>query len=224
MNELEARRLLLADPRHLSDELRDAIAREPALGEFRDELLALDARAHAALTEAPLPHGLADRLVLRARFGGSPPIRLAIAAAVAAAAIMLPWHFIESPSDELAMLDHVRESTWELGDNPGVAPAAARAALAQVGVRLADSTYRIRHLGHCVVAGRESRHFTIDGPTGIVSFVILPASKQPLAADSLRKDNLVAVYEQRGGVLLGAFSGSGMDGAALRQLMKGVIT
>jgi len=86
------------------------------------------------------------------------------------------------------MLDHVRESTWELGDNPGVAPSAARAALAQVGVRLADSTYRIRHLGHCVVAGREGRHFTIDGPTGIVSFVILPASKQPLAADSLRKD------------------------------------
>jgi RNA polymerase sigma factor (sigma-70 family) len=83
MTELEARRLLMADPRRPSPELREEIARHPALAEFHDQLLDLDRRTHAALTEAPLPHGLADRLVLGARYRRVPKARLAIAAAIA---------------------------------------------------------------------------------------------------------------------------------------------
>lgn len=224
MNELEARRQLLADPRHLSPELRDTIAGLPALDDFRRDLLDLDERVHTALTEPALPHGLADRMVLRARYGGTPRVRLAIAAALAAAAIMIPWHFVQPDSDELAMLDHVRESTWELGDDPGVSQGVVRASLNELGVRLADTTFRVRHLGRCVVAGREGRHFTIDGPQGIVSFVILPGSREPVVTDSLRKGDTVAVYEQRGDVLLGAFASSSMERGALRKLMKGVLT
>ena len=222
MNELEARRLLLADPRHLSPELRDEIARQPALAEFRQELLELDRRAQAALTEAPLPHGLADRLVLGARFGVVPKARLALAAAVAAAAIMIPWHFARPASDEVAMIEHVRDSRWELGDNPGVPHGLVRASLAELGVRMADSSYRIRHLGHCVVAGREGRHFTIDGPQGVISFVALPASTGALDRESMRVGDTLGVFEKRGDVLLGAFSGAAIDSASLRTLMKGV--
>ncbi len=224
MNELEARRHLLADPRDLSPELRDTIARQPALDDFRGDLLDLDERVHAALTEPALPHGLADRMVLRARYGGAPRVRLAIAAAIAAAAIMIPWHFVQPYSDELAMMDHVREGIEELRDDRGVSRGIVRASLGELGVGIADSTYRVRHLGRCVVAGREGRHFTIDGPQGIVSFVILPASRESAVTESLRKGDTVAVYEQRGDVLLGAFASSSMERAALRKLMKDVLT
>lgn len=224
MNELEARRQLLADPRHLSPELRDALAERPALRDLRDELLELDGRVRHAVTDAPLPQGLADRLVLGARYRPVPRVRLAIAAAAAAVAIMMPWHSAEPYGDELAMLDHVREGVEELRDNRGVPQGILRASLDELGVGLADSTYRIRHLGRCVVAGRQGRHFTIDAPQGVVSFVILPASRGPLVAESLRKGDTVGVYEQRGGLLLGAFASSAMDRAALRELMKGVLT
>jgi len=224
MTELEARRLLMADPRRPSPELREEIARHPALAEFHEQLLDLDRRTHAALTEAPLPHGLADRMVLGARYRPVSKARLAIAAAIAAAAIMIPWHFAGPASDEFAMMDHVRDSRWELGDNPGVSQGIARASLAELGVGLAKSSYRIRHLGHCIVAGRQGRHFTIDSPQGVISFVVLPASTGSLAKDSLREGDTVGVFEKRGDILLGAFGNSAMEGAALRRLMKGVFT
>jgi hypothetical protein len=224
MNELDARRQLLADPRHLTPELSDAIAERPALGALRDDLLDLDERVQAALTEAPLPHGLADRMVLGARYSGAPKVRLAIAAAVAAMAITVSWHYVQPPSDEVAMLDHVRESVEELRDNRGVSQGIARASLSELGVGLADASYRIRHLGRCVVAGRQGRHFTIDGPEGVVSFMVLPASRGEVVTDSLRKGDTVAVYERRGDVLLGAFTSAPMEGAALRKLMKHVLT
>jgi hypothetical protein len=224
MNELEARRALLADPRHLSPELRDAIAERPALADLRNELLDLDERVRQVVTGAPLPDGLADRLVLAARYRRAPKVRLAIAATVAALAIMIPWHFFQPYSDEVAMLDHVRDGIEELRDDSGVPQGIVRASLNELGVGLANSTFRIRHLGRCVVAGRQGRHFTIDGPEGVVSFVILPASRGSLATDSLRKGDTVAVYEQRGDLLLGAFTSAPMERAALRKLMKGVLT
>jgi hypothetical protein len=75
-----------------------------------------------------------------------------------------------------------------------------------------------------VVAGREGRHFTIDSPQGVISFVVLPASTDSLAKDSLREGDTVGVFEKRGDILLGAFGSSAMEGAALRRLMKGVFT
>src|SRR5260221_13478667 len=104
MNELEARRHLLADPRDLSPELRDTIARQPALDDFRGDLLDLDERVHAALTEPALPHGLADRMVLRARYGGAPRVRLALPAADPAGATMASLPFVLRFCEERATL------------------------------------------------------------------------------------------------------------------------
>ena len=224
MNELEARRLLLSDPRHVSPELREAIAERPALADLRDELTQLDERVRDELTRAPLPDALADRMVLAVRYRGIPKVRLALAAAAAALAVALPLTFLPAYGDEVAMLDHVRESAWELRDNAGVPGGVVRASLAEVGVDLADSAIRVRHLGHCVVAGREGRHFTIDGRDGVISFIVLPASEGMLFADSVRKGETVGVFERRGGVLVGAFGSSTMQRAELRQLLKGVLT
>src|SRR5258706_15625117 len=105
MNELEARCHLLADPRDLSPELRDTIARQPALDDFRGDLLDLDERVHAALTEPALPHGLADRMALRASYGGGPGAPLALAGAGRAAALTLPSRFVQPFRDTLPIPD-----------------------------------------------------------------------------------------------------------------------
>jgi len=223
MTELEARRLLLADPRHLTPELREAIAHNPALALIRDELLELDDRVRHELTSAPLPDPLADRMVLGARYGRAPRMRLAIAAAVAALAVALPWSLMQTSGDEDAMIDHVRESIWELRDNPGVPSGVVRASLAELGVGFADSAVRIRHLGRCVVAGRQGRHFTIDGPQGVISFVVLPAKEGIVVADSVHKGDTLGVFERRGGVLVGAFGSSAMEPAELRKLLERVL-
>ncbi|HXF77735.1 MAG TPA: DUF3379 family protein [Usitatibacter sp.] len=224
MNELEARRLLLSDPRHVPQELREAIAERPELAGLRDELLRLDERVRDELTRAPLPDALADRMVLGARYRSVPKVRLALAAAAAALAIALPMTFLPAYGDEVAMIDHVRESAWELRDNPGVPRNVVRASLAELGVGFTDSAIRVRHLGHCVVAGREGRHFTIDGREGVISFVVLPATDGILLADSVRKDGTVGVYERRGAVLVGAFASSTMEMAELREMLKSVLT
>lgn len=222
MNDLDARRLLLADPRHLSAELREAIERQPALAEFRDELLRLDERVRVAATAAPVPDGLADRLVLRARYGKPPILRLAIAAAVATLAIAIPWHAWRQSRDatfEVAMMDHVRESVSELKDDSGVEEGVLRTSLADIGVRMREAPFRIRHLGYCIVAGRQGRHFTVDGPGGVVSFVLLPAQAGSAPATLVNGDTL-GVYEQHGSVLIGAFGNGSVDRGVLERLVQ----
>lgn len=219
MNDLDARRLLLADPRHLSPELREAIEARPQLAEFRDELLRLDERMRIAATAAPVPDGLADRLVLGARYGARPGVKLAIAAAIVSLAIAIPWHAAREQSFEVAMMDHVRESTVELRDDSGIEPAVLRTSLQGIGVGLRDTPYRVRHLGHCIVAGIQGRHFTVDGPGGVVSFVLLPVQSRSVP-DSMEHGDTLGVFEQRGSILIGAFGASGFDERTLRELMQ----
>jgi hypothetical protein len=219
MNDIEARRLLLADPRHLSPELREAIERQPALAQLREELLKQDEQVRLAATAAALPDGLADRLVLGARYRKRSTIGLAIAAAIVSVAIAVPLHFTREEPLEVAMMDHVRESVAELRDDSGVAVPVLRTSLAGLGVDLREAPFHVRHLGHCIVAGIQGRHFTVDGPGGVVSFVLLPAQSGG-AARSLARHDTVGVFEQHGRFLIGAFAGAGTDENLLRALVE----
>jgi hypothetical protein len=210
MNDIEARRLLLADPRHLSPELREAIERQPALAQLREELLNQDEQVRLAATAAALPDGLADRLVLGARYRKRSTIGLAIA---------VPLHFTREEPLEVAMMDHVRESVAELRDDSGVAVPVLRTSLAGLGVDLREAPFHVRHLGHCIVAGIQGRHFTVDGPGGVVSFVLLPAQSGG-AARSLARHDTVGVVEQHGRLLIGAFAGAGTHENLLRALVE----
>src|SRR5258708_4300934 len=176
MNELEARRLLLADPHRLSPELQSMVDASPRLGELREELIRADDRVRDALTSTAVPAGLADRIVLNALHGNRSRWGLALAAAVVAAAIAVPWTLREPETGlERAMIEHVDRELAELEDNRGIEPALLRVSVAAFGIDVRDAGYRVRHLANCIVAGREGRHFTVDGPNGVVSFVVLPA-------------------------------------------------
>ena len=227
MNPLEARRLLLADPRRTSAELGAALDEWPSLATFRDELLRSDEQLHDALTATDVPGGLADRLVLQARYHERSRWGLALAAALVSIAVGIPpiLEVFQGPQSHglaRAMIEHVDEQVGELQDDSGVEPAVLRASVSALGVRLKDSGYRIRHLGNCVVAGREGRHFTIDGPNGVVSFVVLPATDTEDASVLLRSGATRGVFMKRAGVTIGAFVQDATERAELEKLLSRV--
>jgi hypothetical protein len=227
MNPLEARRLLLADPHRSSAELRAALDESPSLATFRVELLRSDEQLHDALTATEVPGGLADRLVLQARYHERSRWGLALAAALVSIAVGIPpilevFHEPQRYGLERAMIEHVDEEAGELQDDGGVEPAVLRASVGALGVQLKESGYRIRHLGHCVVAGREGRHFTIDGPNGVVSFVVLPGAAKEDAGVLMRAGATRGVFMKRAGVTIGAFVQDATERAELEGLLRRV--
>lgn len=221
MNDLDIRRRLLADPARLSAADRDAVAGDKALREFHDELLALDRGIGDALAAIPVPEGLPERILLGARRRDGRRTWLALAAAVAGLAFAVALQVdLRGPAPELAMMEHVETSFGELRDDRGVSAEALRTSLAAYGVQLGDLPYRVRHLGHCVIKGREGRHFTLDGPQGVVSIVMLPDDGRPVPR-VLRQGDLNGVFARRGSVLVGAFGTA--DAAALERVLNGVV-
>jgi len=228
MNELEARRRLLADPRRLSPELRAAVADDPRLAAFRGELLAADEEMHRLLTAPPVPPGLADRIVLHARYGAPSGWRLAMAASVAAVAVAFAAYMAHVPDPEIArdsaILEHVAQSADELAEDARIEPAALRASVAPLGVPLRDGVTHVRHLANCVIAGIESRHFVVQSPRGIVSYVILPgASGDDASGRVVSGDGFAALFVKRTGMTIGVLAPQGASRATLEAMMRDVV-
>lgn len=222
MNDLEAWRSLLADPRRVGESLRERLDGDPKLADLRAELLAMDAEVRSVLTRPPVPEGLADRLVLGARYTERSRWRLGLAAAVAAAAIAAPILFgLEQHGAENAMIAHVNAEEAEWRDDRGVQADVLRASVAALGVEVRDAGYRIRHLANCVIDGREGRHFTVDGPGGVVTFVVLPGAKgsSPVL---LERSGTRALFMKRAGNTIGVFARHGVDRFALERLLHQV--
>jgi len=224
MNELEARRRLLADPRRLAPDLQQEVDATPRVAAFRDELLRTDDEMHRVLTRADVPEGLADRIVLRARYRERSRWGLALAASVVALAVAAPWYFgTPDPVLERAMFEHVVEQVDELRDDPGIEPAVLRASVAVLGVDVRDAGYRIRHLANCVIAGREGRHFTVDGPHGVISFVVLPGGERGGAASlAMEKGATRGLFMKRAGTTIGVFAQGGAAPGELEKVMHQV--
>ena len=223
MNELEARRRLLADPRRLPPDLQAEVDSTPRLAAFRDELLRADDEMHRALTGSDVPGGLADRIVLRARYRERSRWGLALAASFVVLAIAAPWYFrAQGPDLERAMIEHVVGEVDELRDNGGVEPAVLRASVAALGVEVRDAGYRIRHLANCIVAGREGRHFTVDGPSGVVSFVVLPGGEPGASYMIMEKGGTRGLFTKRAGMTIGVFAQGGVERGELEKVMRRV--
>ena len=228
MTELEARRQLLADPRHLTPELVAAVETDPRLAALRDDLLRHDAAMQAALTEAPVPEGLADRLVLAARYGRRSRWGLALAAAAAVLVVGIPGYFgvleqAEAARDE-AMIAHVVEQPYELADNRDISPAVLRKSVSALGLAVRDPGLRVRHVANCVIAGIESRHFVLEGPHGAISYVILPGARGPESERMLQRGTVRGLFAQRDGFTVGVFGEGAVDRAELERMMNSVVS
>ena len=228
MTELEARRLLLADPRHLNPELAAAVETDPRLAQLRDDLLRHDAAMQAALTEAPVPAGLADRLVLAARYGQRKRWGLALAAAAALLVVGVPGYLgvaehAEAARDE-AMIAHVVEQPGELDDDRDISPVVFRKSVGELGLPVRDAGYRVRHVANCVIRGIESRHFVLQGPHGAISYVILPGARGPESERVLQRGTVRGLFAQRDGFTVGVFGEGPVDRAELERMMQAVVS
>jgi hypothetical protein len=119
------------------------------------------------------------------------------------------------------MIEHVAGEVAELRDDSGVAPAVLRASVAVLGVEVLDSGYRIRHLAHCIIAGREGRHFTLDGPNGVVSFIVLPGTSFG-GPELMQRGSFQGRFMKRAGTTVGVFAEGGTSPAELEKLMRQV--
>ena len=227
MNELGIRRELLSDPRRLSPEARAAIEASPALASLRDDLLRVDDEMTSLLRAPEVPDGLADRIVLRARYRRGHPWLGALAASLISAALLLPLRDAErypSPT-ERAIAAHVAEQVGEWNDDAHITPAALRASVAGLGVDVSPGGLRIRHLGNCVIEGRVGRHFVVDTAKGLVAFVILPAREEADAPRmAITAGGVRGLVMKRAGYAIGAFAHGGMQSNDLEALMRKVIT
>lgn len=227
MNEIGTRRELLSDPRRLSPEARAAIETSPALARLRDDILRVDDEMTALLRGPEVPDGLADRIMLRARYRRGHPWLGALAASLLCVAVLLPLRDAErSPSPaERAIAAHVAEQAEEWNDDAHITPAALRSSVAQLGVDVSPGDLRIRHLGNCVIEGRVGRHFVVDTAKGSVAFVILPARDESDAPRmAITAGSLRGLVMQRAGYAIGAFAQGGMQPNDLEALMRKVIT
>ena len=225
MNSLEARRALLADPRRATPELEEAIRLDAQLASLRQQLLAANDQLSRAFAEVIPPSGLADRIILRARYRTRSRLLAGIAATVLVAVVSVTMLGRDTVSPiSVAMLDHVVENPDELKDDGQVPVQKVKASLAQLDVGFADLGYRVRHLSECEVAGRIGRHLVMDTPEGQVSFLILPKRLGELAGrELLRKGGFQAVLRPSDQVAIGAFGDRNMDAAKLEAMMQRVL-
>lgn len=229
MTELEARRRLLADPHRLSAELRAALAGDARLAALREELVAMDEAINRALTAPAVPEGLAERIVLNARYGGRSRWHLAMAATVAAFAVGFTSYLsVREPDVELArdraILEHVAQNADELADDGHIEPAAFRASVGALGITVRDAGYRVRHLGKCVIGGIESRHFVLQSPRGAITYVILPGGGPAESSGKLlSRDGFDGLFMHRAGATIGVMAPKGTTRAELETLMRAVI-
>ena len=121
------------------------------------------------------------------------------------------------------MIEHVVEQVDELRDDAGIEPAVLRASVAVLGVDVRDAGYRIRHLAKCVIAGREGRHFTLDGPHGVVSFVVLPGGERGGASSlTMEEGGTRGLFMRRAGMTIGVFAPTGAERGELEKVMHQV--
>ncbi len=226
MNNIDARRQLLADPRHLAPELDALVRTDPKLAALRASLLSCDNAIAETLGAIAPPKGLADRIILRSRYRHGARWGLALAASVVLAAAVTFGVLPGRPEAvAVAMIDHVIESPEELADDGRVSNGDARASLQRIGVSLRDSGYSIRHIGECVIAGRVGRHLVVNTAEGLVTLLVLPVSHGELARPrTLSKGNFIAVVLPQSNVAVAAVGPRAMASPRLESLARQMFT
>lgn len=227
MNTQEARRALLADPRHLSPELEQALRDDAELAKFHQQLLGINDKLADAFAEVTSAPGLAERIILRTHSR-----RRSLWLGGMAASVMLVGALsvtmLRSEADSplaLAMFNHVIEEQGEMNDAGNISVAAAKASLAKINVAYNDVGYRIRHIGECVVAGRVGRHLVVSTPQGIVSFVIMPQRAGELKKRStLNRGLYQAVLVPHKKAAFGVFADNLLTSTQLESMMGQMFT
>ncbi len=221
MNIEDLRRRIIADPRVSDPAYEEAIATNPGLLALRAQLQSNNVKLAAGFADIASPPGLADRIILRARYRQRSRWMLAAAAtvvlAVSASIVLRPE---TPPPIAVAMFDHAVTELGELNDAGDIKSPVVHASLQKIGVRFHDLGYRVRHLAECVVDGRTGRHLVIDTPKGLVTLLIFPQRPSEMRGSvELQKANFRGVIAPADKVAVGMIADRNMSRADIETLM-----
>ncbi len=201
MNCLEFRREKLADPRRLSSEAQAHAGGCPTCTAFSREVEEIERALDSALL-APVPEGLADRIIFQSR-KPLPSWRVwALAATIlVAVAVGLAFWSTEKGAQEYARLaiEHVLVEPESLTTVRNADPDAFRAVVQNFGGSVKDLPGPIRYIRLCPIEDGFGWHVVFDTPEGPATLFIVPA-KAPKAVQSVSAGGLFAsVHPVQGG-------------------------
>lgn len=176
MNCLEFRRGVLVDPRLLDEAARAHAAECLACRETLERQLEADDRLFAAL-QAPVPDGLADRiLVARGARPGVRPWPWAIAATILLATGIAFLSLDRLGKDPLGReaITHVAQERESFTTVHAVGNDFLPAVLAEQGMKSIAAPGQVTYARICPMDGRTARHLVIRTADGLVTLFLLP--------------------------------------------------
>jgi hypothetical protein len=191
MNCLECRRLLLATPRERTAEQEAHLAQCSGCARLAAEAIEFEARLEEAVL-APIPEGLADRVLLRQNMKRAPRYHLWALAATLVLGIGIGTQLYRTHD---AAHEPVRPAVALGADHPAVAsisfvidheprllsegrtgdPQVMMASLKRLGLNLPAEGIAVRYLGKCPLpGGGEGDHIVLTTPHGQVTLILAP--------------------------------------------------
>jgi hypothetical protein len=176
MNCLEFRREKLGDPRRLSAEAQGHAASCPTCSAFAREVDESERALDRALM-APVPEGLADRIILQSR-RPRPAWRAWALAASVVVAVALGFFFVNAQNqpDEYARLaiEHVAMEPESLATVRNAEAQSFHAVVHDLGGSVKDLPGRIRYFRLCPVDGGFGWHVVFETPEGLATLFLVP--------------------------------------------------
>jgi uncharacterized protein DUF3379 len=184
MNCIEFHREKLADPRRLSAEAQ-AHARDCAACASFAQSVDADARALERSLAAPVPEGLAERVVLRVLHPRAPRWRAWALAASVLIAVLGGLAYVQQQSrgEQYARLaiEHVVMEPESLSTLRNADPEAFRAVLQEFGGSLAELPGKVRYVRLCPVEAGTGWHVVFETPQGLATLILVPGRQLPAA-------------------------------------------
>ncbi len=191
MNCLEFHREKLADPRRLSPEARAHAEACTGCTSFARDVDNAERALERALL-VPVPDGLADRILLRARDAKRRPRQAwALAAGIVLMSALAFAYFRQAttPADEYARdaIEHVAMEPESLTTLRNADPAAFATAIQASGGSLREPLANVRYVRLCPVEGGYGWHIVFETSEGLATLILVPG--KPLAAEQTASAN-----------------------------------
>ena len=201
MNCLEFRRGKLADPRRQPPEAQAHVAGCLACAAFAREVDETERALDRAL-RAPVPEGLADRIIFQSRRPRLTWRAWALAATVVMAVALgfLAWDTRNHP-DEYARLaiEHVVTEPESLSTTRNADPEAFRAVVESFGGAVKDLPGRIRYMRLCPVEEGSGWHVVYEKPDGLATLFLVPGKKPKVVQSATTAGWSAVVQPAKGG-------------------------
>jgi len=214
---LDYRRAKLADPHRLSAEARLHERGCEACRRFAQRIDAFEEQAAEALN-VPIPEGLSDRIILRARRRNKPVLQYFALAASLVLGLMVTLHFVRTEPDPglnnlaIAAVEHANDEAGERLIHKSEDPSRFGPILASFGGELQAPVGEVKYIHFCPITGHGMGwHIVYDTPKGPVTLLLVPGKRDEPDVQNLRVEGKL-VRVQRAGMGFYALIADSMDG------------